>query len=772
MQFRTIRNDIKKNKTITLMTMLFVIAAAMLVSLAAILIVNLGGAIDTMMTQAKTPHFMQMHSGDLNLTQLNAFAEQNANVDEFQVLEFLNMEGAQILFADRSLADSVQDNGLSVQSGKFDFLLDLDGNVVQVSDGEIYVPLTYMQDGSAKIGDTVSIHGKKFSVAGFLRDSQMNSLLASSKRFLVSENDYADLKDYGSPEYLIEFRLKDLSALGAFETAYTSANLDANGPTITYPLFRTMNALSDGFMIAVILLVSVLVVAIAFICIRFTLLAKIEDDYQEIGVMKAIGIRVADIKKLYLVKYTVIAAIGSILGYALSFVFKGRLLENIRLYMGESENQTLASLIGIIGVLLVFITIVTYVNGILNQFRKISPVEAIRFGVSRKKNGGAKKFRLSQNRLFDTNVFLGIKDVLSRISLYLTMLAILVILVIIMVIPQNLSNTMSSSDFITYMGVGKSDIRFDIQQTSNIPEKTAEIAAVLENDRAIAKYVVLTTKTFAAILDDGTQERLKVELGDHGVFPLTYVEGKAPDTEDEIALSALMANDLGKKVGDPITLVIAGNQRTLTISGTYSDVTNGGKTAKAVFADDTAETMWSVITMDLADKSMLESKIAEFAERFEYAKVSGIAEYVIQTYGSTIRSIQMASYAAIVVALMLAALITILFMKMLVAKDRYSIAVMKAFGFTNADIKKQYVSRSVFVLITGVLTGTLLANTLGENLASAVLSMFGASSFHFVVNPIMAYLLSPLMVGSVVLTATYFGTSDAGKINISENIKE
>ncbi|MCK7467805.1 MAG: ABC transporter permease [Desulfosudis oleivorans] len=71
----------------------------------------------------------------------------------------------------------------------------------------------------------------------------------------------------------------------------------ANGPTITYPLFRMINALSDGLLIALILLVGALVVAIAFLCIRFTLLAKIEDDYREIGVMKAIGLRVSDIKQ-------------------------------------------------------------------------------------------------------------------------------------------------------------------------------------------------------------------------------------------------------------------------------------------------------------------------------------------------------------------------------------------------------------------------------------------------------------------------------------------
>lgn len=336
MYFRIIRNDISKSKLITLTTMIFVAAAAMLVSLAAVLVVHLSGAIDTLMTQAKTPHFMQMHSGAIDNERLAAFAEQSSNVDEFQVLEFLNVDSTQIVMDGNSLANSVQDNGFSTQSSKFDYLLDLDGKVINVADGELYVPISYMKDGIAKLGDQTTVFGKKLTVAGFLRDSQMNSLLASSKRFLVSENDFAEIKDFGSTEYLIEFRLKDLSELGAFETAYTSAGLEANGPTITYPLFKMLNAISDGLMIAVILLISVLVVAIAFMCIRFTLLAKIEDDYREIGVLKAIGLRVSDIKKIYIAKYAAIAAAGCTLGFAFSFVFRGMLLENIRLYMGKA----------------------------------------------------------------------------------------------------------------------------------------------------------------------------------------------------------------------------------------------------------------------------------------------------------------------------------------------------------------------------------------------------------------------------------------------------
>lgn len=772
MYYRIIRNDILKSRLITLTTVVFVAAAAMLVSLAAILVVNLTGAIDALMTRAKTPHFMQMHSGKIDTARLTAFAEQNGNVDVFQVLEFLNVDGAEIVIGGNSLAGNVQDNGFSTQSGKFDYLLDLDGNVINVSDGELYVPICYMKDGTAKVGDKALVHGKKFTVAGFLRDSQMNSLLSSSKRFLVSQGDYAIIKSFGNTEYLIEFRLKDLSSLGAFETSYIFAGLEANGPTITYPLFKMINAISDGMMIGVILLVSALVVAIAFMCIRFTLLAKIEDDYREIGVMKAIGLRVSDIKKIYLAKYTAVAAAGCILGFVLSFVFRGMLLENIRLYMGESQNANLAALFGIISVLLVFLAIVVYVSGVLKRFRKISAAEAIRFGTSQEKWAGAKHFSLSGNRLFDTNIFLGIKDVLERKRLYATMFAVLVISAFIIIIPQNLYNTISSKSFIQYMGIGSCDIRIDIQQTDNISKKAAEIAKDMESDSAISKYAVLTTKTFKAKTEVGSEERIKVELGDHSVFPLKYSEGRAPAKDDEIALSAINAGELGKKVGGVIMLIIEGKEKSLRVCGIYSDITNGGKTAKAVFTDNSADIMWSVVPVELSDKSLAGAKVSEYGDRFAFAKVSGIDEYITQTFGSTISSIRKASFAAIAVALIITVLVTLLFMKMLVAKDRYSIAVMKALGFTNPDIRLQYVSRSVFVLVAGIVIGTFLANTLGEVLAGRVISSFGASSFNFAVNPLSAYLLSPLMMVCSVLIATILGTSGAGQIKISENIKE
>jgi putative ABC transport system permease protein len=111
-------------------------------------------------------------------------------------------------------------------------------------------------------------------------------------------------------------------------------------------------------------------------------------------------------------------------------------------------------------------------------------------------------------------------------------------------------------------------------------------------------------------------------------------------------------------------------------------------------------------------------------------------------------------------------------MRMLVAKDRYSIAVMKSLGYRDRDIKAQYLARALVVLTIGVIAGTLLANTVGEMAAGALIASFGASSFSFEIDPIRVYGFLPALLAAVVLAATMLGSSDAGAITLSQSIKE
>ena len=746
MNRKIIQRDIAGNKAVSFLTVLFITAAAMLLSLAGILVTNLFGSIDRLMADAKTPHFMQMQKGGVDFEELEAFAEGNSAVEDFQVLEFLNVGGEKIRLGENSLALSVQDNGFSVQSSRFDFLLDENNRPAQPKDGELWVPVCYNRDYTVQAGDKAVINGKTFVVTGFVRDSQMNSTLASSKRFVVSAGDYAQLKEVGSVEYLIEFRLKDLSDLSEFESAYSASQMPANGPTLSWPLFRMISAVSDGIMIAVILLVSVIVILIALLCIRFTLLAKIEDDYREIEVMKAVGIRVSDIQSIYLAVYAVLAAAGCIMGFLLSLALRGPLQESIRANLGESGNDGLSFLLGMAGTLLLFFFILFFIRRILKRFRRISPVQAIRQGSEQENVRGGKSLRLSKNRWLSANLFLAVKDIAARKRLYLTMLFVIILACFIMVVPQNLYHTISDSSFVTYLGVGRCDLRMDIQQTEELEEKAGSVGEYLKRDSAVETYAVFVTELFDQEQEDGTTEQIKVELGNHGAFPLQYVDGKLPSRDSDIALSVLYAEEMDKKVGDKMILLTDKGEKQLTVCGIYSDITNGGKTAKAAFQPGTREAAWSTVCVNLKQPGVLVEKTEEYSRKFPYAKVSGMEDYVTQTFGQTLRAVRTASVGAGFVAVVVTLLVILLFMKLLTAKDRYSIAVLKSVGFTGSDISRQYIWRSVLVVILGILLGSVLAGTLGERIAGAAISSLGAAAFQFTEDPLSSFVLSPVVL--------------------------
>lgn len=764
--------DIKKNKLITCLLIMFIVVASSLLSCATGLIIQLTGSIQILMEDARTPDFMQMHSGEIDLDRLKKFASTNKNIEKYQVLEFLNIEGTDIFFGEKSLSDSMIDNGFSVQSPYFDYLLNLEGNVIQVVEGEVYIPISYMEEYKVHIGDTLTVCGIPLKIAGALRDSQMNSSLASSKRFLINKVDYEKLVSHGREEYLIEFKGHSSKDANAIESAYTQAGLESNGPAITYSLFYLINAMSDGILIAMIILMSVLIVLIAFLCIRFTLLAKLEDDYREIGIMKAIGMNDKEIKSLYLKKYIYIAAMGCLVGYIISFGIKQILIRNISLYMGQGGNNVLSGLAGLLGTLLLYLWIAGYAKNVLKRIKQVSIVSAIREGKPTETGKYGNGICLLSSGWMNPNIFMGIKDVLNRKKLYLTMLLVLIMSVFIIIVPQNMYQTISSDSFVSFMGVGKCDARIDLQQLEDIGLKAEEVKNWLEQDDDVEEYGMYVTRSYPTKLSDGTIQNMKIEVGDYEKFTIDYIEGSEPESEKEIALSYLNAKELGKKVGDTIPVLIEDNWIDLTVCGIYSDITNGGKTAKAKFTDASTDAMWYVFCIDYKDGISVNEKTVAYKDSFEYGKVAEVKEYIYQTLGSTIESLKMISKIAVILALTIVILITSLFMKMLIAKDSYSISVMRSLGFSKRDIAMQYATRAVIILLISISLGTVLSNTVGVLIAGMALAGLGVAKFHFVIKPLLVCGLYPVLLLSVVIFTSLISTRTSGKISIIEHIQE
>ena len=157
---------------------------------------------------------------------------------------------------------------------------------------------------------------------------------------------------------------------------------------------------------------------------------------------------------------------------------------------------------------------------------------------------------------------------------------------------------------------------------------------------------------------------------------------------------------------------------------------------------------------------------------FDFAKVSNIKEYANKIFGSTINALLTASNIAMVVSVIITLLITALFIKMLIAKDRQAVALLKTLGFYTKDLKIQYITRSLVVVGLASIVGIVLASTLGEVVGGMLISSFGGAAFKLMAWPVMTYFICPLLLIGSVIIATWIATTELKEIKISESIKE
>ncbi|MBR2682518.1 MAG: hypothetical protein IKE22_04535 [Atopobiaceae bacterium] len=750
MERQLIWNDWKGNRLVTAATICFMAVSAALMGLSLLLSATLLTSIDRLMETAATPDFLQMHGGELDDDELVQFATSRSDVAQMQTAGFLNLENGELSLGTHSLADNTQDNGLCVQNESFDFLMDLDGNVIRVSPGEVYVPVCYRGEYDAKVGEALRIGTQELTIAGFLRDSQMNSMMASSKRFLVHERDYARLKALGKEEYLIEFQLHDGADINAFATAYSDAGLPSNGPTITRPLIRLINALSDGMMILVILLVSFVILGISILCIRAILLTSLEKDKREIGMMKAVGIPRADIRNLYFSKFLALSILGAVLGEVSALLVSTPLCEQMRELYGLPEHMTGIWMLSVVGILAVEAMIMLSVCRTLRFTESMTAVDALRG------TGGPGK---EKNR-------------------YLFVLVITAATTGLMLVPLSIASTLSSPRFVSYMGIGSSQIRIDIRQAEHVDTVSRAILSELEGDPSVEGAVSMETRSYRVALDDGREYSLLVETGDHGRYPVSYSEGTWPVGEDEIALSVLNASELGLGVGDVVTVRTGRNgsegRIRCRVCGIYSDITNGGKTAKACFAqpEDADAPMWCVVYATLTESD----GVAEWVERYQAhvhdydagMRVTDISNYVNAIYGQTIRHIQAAALLAAAVSGFVLATVVLLFVRLAVWQERSSISLQKALGFVSAEIRLSYLRQLLPYVLGGTAAGVYLGLGPGQHLAGLLLGSLGASGFQFIIDPVQVFLVTPLTTVVVAMLAARFSLAEINRIRASE----
>ena len=745
MLMRLLKADLARGAVVAATLTALIALAATLMSAGTSLVVDSLSATHRLSQRARLPDLVQMHSGridDRDLQAIETWVQARSDVTDHEVIKTLPVARQELSINGVNQSESYNEPAFVTSPKRFDLLLDDDGNPVDPGPGEVVLPIHYRVIKAADVGDAVTVTAggrtTTLTVVGFARDAEMNAAMIPSKRLVVSSEDFSVLEQrLTEPEYLIEFTLTDSARPGGVIDAYKEAGLPSTGVNISAPMIQFMNSLNVMLIVAVALVVAIVLAVVAILALRYAALAAIETDLAQIAVLKAIGAPLSRIRRLYVVKYLALAALGAALGYAAGQPLAAALETPTTLYLGRPPTTLWNVGAPILTVLVLTLGVIGFTWLALGRIGRISAIEALRSGTSASLRPRRQRWRLSGLRRLPVQVWLGAREALRSSNALL--LGVLALCTLTMVLPANVATTLSNPQIATYLGAGQADLRIDVR--SGVQD-LATVEKRIDSDPRVTRHATILHRSYKMATTAGGWETVLIDIGDHEAFPMKYLSGHGPTTNDEVSLSYSQAQVTGAKEGSTVTVQTADGKKDLTVTGVYQDITNNGKTAKATF-DDGAPALWQVIYADAHSPDQASAFARDLNEKYPGVQAIGMNQYASQFFGATGSQVHRITMMACAIALGLSFLITVLFTVLIVSRERPQLGVLLALGCTRGAIARQYLIRFGVLALTGIALGLLGTFTLGGSAIGAAMSSRGAPDLQLLPNPWLVGLVLP-----------------------------
>ena len=758
MLMRLLKADLARGAVVAATLTALIALASMLMSAGTSLVVDSLSATSRLSDRARLPDLVQMHTGQIDDSTLQAvdqWAEARDDVTDHEVIKTLPVPRQEMSINGTNQADSYNEPAFVTSPKRLDLLLDDDGTPVSPGQGEVVLPIHYRVIKAADVGDTVTVTAEgrttTLTVVGFARDAQMNAAMIPSKRLVVSPEDFSALeKQISEPEYLIELALTGSARPGSVIDAYKEAGLPSNGVNINASMMQFMNSLNVMLIVAVALVVAIVLAVVAILALRYTVLAAIETDLAQIAVLKAIGAPQSRIRLLYVAKYLALSAAGATVGYAAGQPLAAALEAPTTLYLGTPPRTAWSVGLPILMVLVLAAIIIGFTWLSLRRIGRISAIEALRSGTSASLRPRRQRWRLTRLRRLPVQAWLGAREALRPSNALL--LGVLALCTFTMVLPTNVSTTLSNPQSATYLGAGQADLRIDVRTGV---QDLATVEKTVDSDPRVSRHATVLRRNYKMSTSAGTWETVLIDIGDHEAFPMKYVSGHGPTTDNEVSLSYSQAQTTGAKEGSTVTVQTTDGNKDLTVTGVYQDITNNGHTAKATF-DDGAPALWQIIYADVRSAGQASAVARDLSQEYPGVQAIGMSQYASQFFGATSSQVRLITMMSCAIALGLSFLITVLFTVLIVSRERPQLGVLLAVGCTRRAIAGQYLIRFGVLAVTGIALGLLGTFTVGGSAIGAVMATRGAPDLQLLPNLWLVGLVLPgallaTVIGAVTL---------------------
>lgn len=615
-----------------------------------------------------------------------------------------------------------------------------------LSKGEIIVPVSFKSLYDTKIGDVVTL-GKEgeedlhYEIAAYMEDPYMGSSLMGIKTLLICDDDFKELHGNYNGSGIILSIFKDESA-GITDVEFEKElNQETNYAGYSWvTLTRTqaynyMTMLTNIFSGILVIFVIMLVVA-TLIVLSHNINSSIEQDFVNLGILKAVGMTNKKIKLSIMLGYMVVGVIGAIIGMPVAIPVVAFVNSMTKPVIGLYVDNTPAIFESAITLIAILFVIGIFIVLKLRKISKISPVMAI--------NGGRKDVHFSS--LFKLPISkkalgtsLAYRQLTSGKKQYIGAVLITTILTFFMVTISDMCICFGDDDKVNEMFIPVTyDMVIGVTPDEHYDDRLADVENIVrkytEFNRFVygSNYVILNdTQIWCGIISEPD-------------YIKNVYEGRTCTYDNEILITEYMTENYGIHIGDTVSVSLGDKTADFIVVGYYQCTNDTGKnitmSLEGYYRIVGAPEEGSKYTYcyELKDNERYDDISGEIAAKYESGEVyvettgdwSGDDPIMAALYGITILIYILSGiFVAITVVLVCAKIF---------AKEKQDYGIYKAMGFTSAKLRRQFAARFVICAFVGSVFGIICTLIFADDILGIILEMFGMYNFSSSLNIVAA----------------------------------
>lgn len=780
MFFRILKLDLKKRKGTNLLLLLFIILATIFSASGLNNVTSVMNGTDYYFDKAEIGDYVVVANSNNNIKEI---LDNEKSVQEYKIEPCIFALKNNLKHDSESLDTGSNVIFQSIEDSKMKFFDKDDNEITSVKKGEVYLSGRVIEKSDLSVGDevTIDLGDTKFNltIAGKSKDAFFGTDFIGITRVLLNEEDYKkvydsiyDEENKGYEIYYVKSNdvQKVEQSLGDASSVIFKGSKDVL--KITYVM--------DMIISFALLALSVCLIVVALLILKFTITFTINEEYREIGVMKAIGLKNRRIRNIYIVKYLCLGIVGSFIGLFLSIPFGDMLTKatTSNMVLGSSDGVG----ISVIGALFVVLITVLFAYIYTGKVKKSSPVDAIRNGQTGERYKSKTLYKLKNSRL-RLNLYMALNDILSAPKKFITIIVSFFVCVVLVLSLVITTDTMKSKNLITAFST-ESDVYFmpgniDIFDTSNAQSKERYEQIIMNYEKLFSEngmpsIVRLELQFNGNIIHDENTYNIKVMQGLNTVEDkYVYTDGIAPVKDNELAVTDVISKKIGAKIGDRIKLDDGTGEREFIITAYFQSLYNLGEVIRLNnntlynYENLTVIQGFQVDFTDSPSEEEIENRIEKIKKLVDSDEVYDAAGICVKNL-SVVPTMEAVQYMLLGITIVVIVLVTLLMELSFVTNEKSQIALLKALGFKNGQIIKWHMYRFLIVAIIAEVLAALLAIPVTKLWCNQVFGMMGAKDVNYFINPIHVYLIYPVIVFAATIIISAIAALVTNRIKSSD----